>query len=518
MQPGDRPLPTLAHLIRANAERFGEQTAILTPSARATYDEIWDRAQIVAAHLNEISIGTGDRVAILAENCVEWIEVATAVSCSGATLVALSTWVEEWDLKRLLSSSRPSVVFVSSRVRNGDVARLLASILSKDPGSQLHIVEFGGRAIPGALAYSELHSVNRASPHARGRGVGLVLYSSGSTSTPKGVALVNEDIIINATAIGDRLGLTHDDRLYVPMPFFWAMGGANGIVTAFSRGATVVTAEKFSPAAALDLIECHRCTALYTLPNMTRPILEHPDFSRERVASLQRGITVGSPAEVRDAVERLGVASICNVYGASEVYANATVTPHDAPLPDRLATQGPPLPGVTVRVVDPATGRELGPGVQGEIQIKGRVAAGYLQEDGRIDSIVNANDFFATGDLGTVDDRGWLNYIGRATDMVKTRGINVSPVEVEEFLCTHDQVSAALVFGIESRSADQLMIAMVVTDNGSEISEESLREWCTGRIAGYKIPRRFVCVDELPSTATGKVSRSIAKQKYHEIL
>lgn len=506
--------PTLAHLICANAERWTDRQAIVTPRNCSTYGQVWMRAQQIAFHLTTLGIAAGDRVAILAENCTEWVEIATAVSCAGVPLVALSTWVEEWDLKRLLASSRPTVVFVSARVRAGDVAKQLALALADDPGSIRHVVEIGGKVIAGAIAYDDPRSGFNTQPLGTARDIGLVLYSSGSTSVPKGVALINEDMLVNAAAIGSRIGITENDRLYVPMPFFWAMGGPNGMMTAFTHGAAVVTSDQFSGAVALQLIERERCTALYTLPNMTRLILDHPDFAPGRVASLKRGITVGAPTEIRAAIEDLGVASICNVYGATELYANATVTPHDAALADRLFTQGPPLPGVRVKIVDPETGTEVAPGTQGEIRVSGRVAAGYLQPEGSIASIVDDEGYFSTGDLGFVDDRGWLTYVGRATDMIKTRGINVSPAEVEEFLCSHSDIEAALVFGLDSRSADQLIVAMVVPRGRSTIGEDELRGWCQHRIASYKIPSQFVFVDHLPTTTTGKLSRSIARTQH----
>ena len=520
-------VPSLGHLVQILAARNPDDVAVITAGSCATYGEIWSRALRVAQYLDQEGIGPDSRVAVLMENNVEWIEIAVGISIVGARLVALSTWVEKWDLQRLLVSGQPEVLFVSSTVRGGDVIGILRSLLPElgvPEASSFEqfpllrrIVEVGPGAVPGAALYSAVQASGpfTGEPRARAGEVGLVLFSSGSTSTPKGIALVNEDIIVNATAIGDRLGLSASDTLFVPMPFFWAMGGPNGMIVALTHRAVLVTLTKFAPGAALDLFERHRCTALYTMPNMTRAMLDHPSFTTERVSTLQKGITVGSPAEIQIVVDELGAEQICNVYGSSELYANATVTPHDAAMHDRLTTNGPPLPGVTVKIVDPVTREELPAGDLGEICAAGRVAAGYMQSDGSIRAITDESGYFATGDLGFVNERGWLTYVGRATDMVKTRGINVSPVEVEEFLCTNSSIVSALVYGIDDAEFGQVLVAVVVTAPDIDVDEESLRRWCKGKVASYKIPAHVIVVDKLPETQTGKISRSLAKTRFH---
>ncbi|MEE2058998.1 class I adenylate-forming enzyme family protein [Rhodococcus artemisiae] len=521
--------PSLGHLMCDLAADHPNDPALITLERQATYGEIWARAQEIATYLTSENIGPDSPVAVLVENSVEWLEIAVGISVVGARLVALSTWVEQWDLERLLASAQPEMLFVSTTVRGGEVVDILHSVLPElgsgdEPRfancpSLRRIVAVGPRTVPGTTPYNTLRTRKPYSsgPQARPSDIGLILFSSGSTSAPKGVALVNEDIIVNATAIGDRLGLSDSDRLFVPMPFFWAMGGPNGMMAALTHRSTLVTLPKFEPGAALDLFETHRCTGLYTMPNMTRAILDHSDFTADRVSTLCKGITVGSPAEVQLAINELRAEQICNVYGSSELYANATVTPHDAPVEDRLTTNGPPLVGVTIKIVDPDTRDELSAGEIGEICAAGRVAAGYIQPDGSIRPIADESGYFATGDLGFVNERGWLTYVGRATDMIKTRGINVSPVEVEEFLCTNPSVVSALAYGIDDAKYGQALVAVVVPELEADVDEESLRRWCKGKVASYKIPKHVVVVDELPTTQTGKISRSIAKARFHAV-
>lgn len=526
----DSRAQTLAHLLQHRAEIYPDKVAVITFDQKVTYGDLWSKACNVAEYLQRTGIAHGSRVALLMENCVEWVEIAAGVSCAGAQLIALSTWVEEWDLQRLLSSSCPELLFVSSRARGGAVAGVLAELLPEltsqvqafsftGRDSLKGVVEVGSKALPGAAPYEGIRGGVGADmrPLGVGREVGLVLFSSGSTSMPKGVGLVNEDIAVNAAAIGDRIGLSADDRLFVPMPMFWAFGGPNGMMACLTRGAALVTLDRFEAGRALDLIERERCTALYTMPNMTSAMLNHPRFSRVRVASLDKGITVGSSAEIGVVIENLGVTEICNVYGCSELYANATVTPFTAPKEERMVSHGPPLPGVTVKIVDRESGREMEAGSVGEIRVAGRVAAGYLQPDGSVKGIVDGDGYFATGDLGYLDQRGWLTYVGRATDMVKIRGVNVSPAEVEDFLCSHVHVESALVFGVEEPGSGELLVAMVVVKAGAQTTVGSIRDWCNGKIASYKMPWRLLVVDALPTTQTGKISRASAKKAFMQV-
>src|SRR5207237_5023260 len=213
-----------------------------------------------------------------------------------------------------------------------------------------HIVMLGGRLAPGWIAYD-----NFAAADARASGAmtrpeddALILYTSGSSARPKAVRLQHYAVIENGFAIGERMGLTPDDRVLLAPPLFWAYGATNALPAILSHGATLVLQGRFDAGEWLGVIERHRCTAVYTLPSITGAALRHPDFRRERLRSLRTGLMIGSPEEVRIAAENLGARQICNIYGSTEVYGNCCVTPCDWPLDRRMRSQGPPLPGVTL--------------------------------------------------------------------------------------------------------------------------------------------------------------------------
>ena len=181
----------------------------------------------------------------------------------------------------------------------------------------------------------------------------LILYTSGSSARPKAVRLQHYAIIENGFNIGERMGLGPEDRVLLAPPLFWAYGACNALPATLSHGAALVLQERFAAGEWIGLVERHRCTAAYTLPSITGAVLRHPEFAPERVASLRTGLMIGSPEEVRIAAERLGAAEICNIYGSTETYGNCCVTPHDWRLDRRMEGQGPPLPGMRLRVVDP---------------------------------------------------------------------------------------------------------------------------------------------------------------------
>jgi len=342
----------------------------------------------------------------------------------------------------------------------------------------------------------------------------LVLYTSGSTARPKAVQLRHDHAVAHAEQVAGRMGVTAADRVLVPVPLFWSYGGANALAVCLTTGATAVLQETFDAGRALTAVQEQACTAVYTLPNITQALLEHPDFSPDRVATLRRGMTIGPVRDVRAAAEDLGVTDVVNAYGSTEVYGGAAVTPYDWPLERRLASQGLPLPGMTVTVRDPATGDLLPVGETGELTVAGHVTTGYLGQPEATAAAFADDGAFRTGDLGFLDEDGELHFVGRASDMIRIGGINVSPLEVEEFLGLHEDVAEVLVVGTEDPGRGQVAIAFVAAvgtpdDAARRGLEEELLTRCRDQLAGYKVPARIVVgTDELPRTPTGKLTRS----------
>lgn len=516
----------LFDLLREQAEAMPGHQAIVASAGSLTYAEWLRRAGQAAAGLAAAGVGAGDTVALLASNGTEWLEVAFGAAALGARLAPLNTWVKTQELDYLLTFSRPRVLVTVNRLGRQDFLAQLREIvpeaLQASPGEwrservpELRaVVVIGDDAPPGTGSYGDwrAHEPFVGAAVVPDDDVAMVLFTSGSTARPKGVAVAHRHLVENGFEIGERQGLGPDDRLYLASPLFWAFGSSNALMAALTHGTTLVLPLQFEPSGALDLIEGERCTAIYTLPVMTHALLAEPAFHPSRVASLRRGLTLGPPSEVRLVAEELGVDLICNIYGSTEVYGNCCVTPHDAPLERRTAASGPPLPGVELRIVDPETHAPLGPGEVGEIRIRGRVSPGYLDEAGGLSPIVDGDGYFATGDLGSVGEDGWLVFSGRMSEMIKTAGINVSPAEVEDFLLGHDDVAEAAVTGAPHPVRGEEVVAFVRLRPDAAVTADQLREWCRSRMASYKVPARIVIVDAFPTTTTGKLARRELKE------
>jgi fatty-acyl-CoA synthase len=269
----------------------------------------------------------------------------------------------------------------------------------------------------------------------------------------------------------------------------------------------------------IGLVERHRVTAIYTLPSITGAVLRHPGFRRDRTASLRTGLMIGSPEEVRVAAEYLGAAEICNIYGATEIYGNSCVTPCDWPLGRRMAGQGPPLPGVRLRIVDPETGAALPAGMTGALEVAGYVTPGYsgASAAGNADAFtapdLTGRRYFRTGDLGFLDDDGCFHFVARGADLIKRAGINVSPAEIESLLLAHPGVAQAAVVGAAAGELGEAIVAFIVPQPAAAVTSEELRDHCRALASSYKVPDRIELRPSLPVTETGKLFRRALREE-----
>ena len=523
---------TMFDLLCEQAERYSDRVAVICDDTRITYSDLHDRAARVAAGLRSLGLGRHDRVGLLLNNRTEWLEIFFGTAAIGAVLVPFSTWSKRRELEFLFRDSRIKALFSAQRLGDQDFAKDIAGLVpalsAEAPGTwrdeqfpMLESVVFiGSTSVAGALSYDMFRTsaspMAIAPPPGDGARTGdpaLILYTSGSTSYPKAVPLCHGAIIENGFNIGERQGLTIDDRVLLSPPLFWSYGSANAMSATLTHGATLVLQGRFEAGEALDLIERHQCTALYTMPGMTSAMLMHPAFRAERTRSLRTGVTIGTPQDVASVAEALGAREICNVYGQTESYGNCCVTWHHWPLERRMHVQGPPLPGVHVRIVDETSGLPVEPGVAGQIEVKGNLTPGYDGASAQNNATAfTADGYFRTGDLGLLTPEGDLQFLARTTEMIKRAGINIAPAEVEEVLRHHSGVAEAAVVGIPDPDKGEIVLAFVVAKPGVELTEEILRNHCRTEAASYKTPDRVELCAKLPTTATGKLLRSELKR------
>jgi fatty-acyl-CoA synthase len=498
---------TFFSLLAQQTERFGDRPAIVSAGQATTYRQLLDAAARVAGGLAARRIGRGDRVGILAENRREWLETVFGATALGAVAVPLSTWSRPAELDYLLGDAALDALFAVDGFGGQDFSGTLAALRPKHP--RLRTLIRLGPEYDAFVAGAEPISADRADPGDDA----LILYTSGSSARPKAVRLVHRSIVENGFAIGERMALTEADRVLLAPPLFWAYGAVNALPATLTHGAALVLQPRFEPGGWLDLIERERCTAIYTLPSMTGAALRHPEFRREQVASLRTGLMIGTAEEVRIAATELGVANICNIYGATETYGNCAVTPADWPLDRRMQSQGPPLPGMTIRIVDPETGCVLPPCETGAVEIAGHITPGYCGASAEHNAAAfTADGYFRTGDLAMLEANGDFHFVARGGDIIKRAGINVSPAEIETLLLRHPAVAQAAVVGAPAGERGEAIVAFVVLGPGLEATGSGLREHCRALASSYKVPDRIEICAALPVTETGKLFRRGLKE------
>jgi fatty-acyl-CoA synthase len=522
---------TVGALLARLAQLMPQQEAVVLPPWRLTYAALYAQATVVAGGLWRLGLRPGDPVALLVSNRPEWITVAFGCALIGVPVVAISTWSRRVELEYVLDHSQAVALVTLDGFLGANYQALLTEIVSEiaqHPPGQLgttrlpalrELIVLGQPALAAARSFDEVLALGRgldpavvraASARVQPTDILYVLYTSGSTARPKGVTLTHVGCLANGFNIGERQHLTRADRLWLAVPLFWSFAAANALMALITHGGTIVLQERFDPEEAVRLIAAERCTVYYGMSHMARALLKAPAWGQCDTRSLRTGLTIGTPEEIALTMHGLGVREICNVYGATETYGNATVTDAHEPEALRLHSQGKPLPGMQLRIVHPETRAVLPPGEVGEILVAGYVTPGYYRDPENNARAFDAEGYFRTGDLGMLDAEGRLHFRGRLQDLIKSGGINISPLEVEAYLMTYPKVQYASVVGLPDATKGEVSVVAVQLREGETATAEEIRGFCRDHIASYKIPVHVVFLrpDEFPRTSTGKVQKT----------
>jgi fatty-acyl-CoA synthase len=521
---------TLGALLEEQAAAHPQADAVVFRDQRLTYAMLAARVDEFARALLALGVTRGDRVAVLLPNRPEWLIAALAIAKIGGVVTAISTFSTPRELAFMLEHSEASVLVTVAAFRGRDYLAALNDLCPelshRAPGALnsarlphlravicvderrhdgvFRLDDFLARAA--TVSDTALPSAQRA---VTPTDICYILYTSGSTAAPKGVTLAHGGVIENGFSIGERQHLTPADRLWLAVPLFWSFGAANALPAILTHGGCAVLQESFEPGEALELLDRERCSVYYGMANMARAMLEHPDRSQRRLASMRTGLTIGLPEDIAMTMDAVGAAEICNVYGSTETYGNCAVTDAHDPRELRLHTQGLPLPGMELRVVHPATRQPLRANDVGELCVRGYVTPGYHRAHDLTASAFDADGYFLTGDLGLIDDDGRVRFRGRLKEIIKTGGINVAPLEVEQVLLQHPDVKQAYVVGVPDRVKDEIVAAVLEMRAGATADREALVAFCRERLASYKVPTRlaFRKAEEFPRTPTGKIHK-----------
>jgi fatty-acyl-CoA synthase len=499
------------------AARVGDHEALVecATGRRFTYPEFVAEVDAVALGLDARAVAKGDRVGIWAPNCAEWAFVQYATAKVGAILVNINPAYRTHELAYVLQQAGISVLVAAPAFKTSDYRAMVDEVRGDCPSLRevlfLGSPEWEQLVATGRAADREL-LVRREAELSADDPINIQ-YTSGTTGFPKGATLTHHNLLNNAFFVGEGCGYTDADRICIPVPYYHCFGMGMGNLAATSHGATmVIPAPGFDPAATLRAVQDERCTSLYGVPTMFIAELGLPDFASYDLSSLRTGIMAGSPCPVevmKRVVAEMGMTEVTICYGMTETSPVSTQTGADDDLDRRTSTVGRVHPHLEVKVVDPATGLTVPRGTPGEFCTRGySVMLGYWNEPEKTAEVIDAARWMHTGDLAVMDTEGYLNIVGRIKDMVIRGGENVYPREVEEFLYTHPDVVDAQVIGVpDERFGEELMAWVRLREGAEPLTPEALREFCTGKLAHYKVPRYVKVVDAFPMTVTGKVRK-----------
>ena len=505
---------TLAGVVAEWAASAPSRSALIRGAQVISYAELDARGAAVAKALVALGVRRGDRVGVLLGNEPEWVDACLGAARVGALFVPLNTWYRREEIAWTVRHCGLSVLIAAAHFLKTDYAGLLGELAPQLPG--LRTLVFIGAVQPGALDWDGFLRLGEATASAALDAAGaqvspdepaFLLYTSGSTAEPKGVLLTHRGVVENGYQLGVRRGLVNDDRVWLGSPLFYALGATNALPATFTHGATLVLQGHFEAGAAIAAIAESEANVYYGTGNMTRAILDHPDYTRAKVGSLQKGNAGTMKEYKRLTLVEMGIRGAVSAYGLTETYGNATVGWPDDPLEAKLETNGTPLPGMEIRIVDPRSGRALAQGEPGLILIRGHTTPGYLNNPEETSKALRADGFFDTGDLGAFDPAGRLVFHSRLKEVIKSGGINVAPVEVEQLLASHPEVRDAYVVSVPHPIKGELIVAFV--DAAARLGEAALCEYVRERAASFKAPHHvfFRTEVELPRLASGKVAK-----------
>jgi fatty-acyl-CoA synthase len=527
---GTSDVPLLGDTIGDNldrtVERFGDRDALVECASgrRWTYGELAKDVDAVALGLQGLGVGKGDRVGIWAPNCAEWVLTQYATAKLGAILVNINPAYRVHELEFVLNQAEVGTLVATPTFKTSDYEAMINEVRPNCPG--LKTVLLIGRP-----EWTDMVEAGRKQDREQLKEIRLspddpinIQYTSGTTGFPKGATLSHHNILNNGYFVGELCGYTEADRVCIPVPFYHCFGMVMGNLGATTHGACmVVPAQAFDPKSTLDAVQNEKCTSLYGVPTMFIAELALPDFDAYDLSSLRTGIMAGSPCPVevmKQVIDRMGMTEVTICYGMTETSPVSTQTRADDSLDRRVSTVGRVHPHLEVKIVDPATGLTAARGEQGELCTRGySVMLGYWAQPDKTAEVIDAARWMHTGDLAVMDDDGYVAITGRIKDMVIRGGENVYPREVEEFLYTHPDILDAQVIGVpDERYGEELMAWIRMRPGAEPISAERVREYCTGKLAHYKIPRYVHVVDEFPMTVTGKIRKVEMRERAVEIL
>ena len=516
---GDLEWGTTPRLVADSARRFGAQEAIVDGDVTLTFADLETAVRDAARAFMAVGIGPGDRVAIWAPNCWEWVVAALGLQSAGAVLVPLNTRFKGREAAYILGRSHARALITTRGFLDTDYVALLhdaVDVAQELPDLETTVV-MRGEAPDGTVGWQAfLEGGSAVAPEAAAAhaesveptDLSDVLFTSGTTGNPKGVMCTHAQTLRTYRDWSEVVGLRAGDRYLVVNPFFHGFGYKAGWLAGLMMGATILPQPVFDVPEVFARIPRDAITVLPGPPTLYQSILNHPNFGTADLSSLRLAVTGAAviPVElIRRMRDELTFETIITGYGLTEATAIATMCRYDDDPETIATTSGRAIPGAEVRVVD-EQGAEVPAGAAGEVVVRGyNVMQGYLDDPDATAEAIDGEGWLHTGDIGVMDDRGYLRITDRLKDMFIVGGFNAYPAEIENALLRNDAVAQAAVVGVPDDRMGEVGMAFVVLRPGATATSDEIVQWCRGEMANFKVPRFVEIVDELPLNATGKV-------------
>jgi acyl-CoA synthetase (AMP-forming)/AMP-acid ligase II len=492
---GDLEWGSVPGLLRSTVERFGDREGIVDGHVRLTFAQLADAGRQAAEALIATGIEPGDRVSIWAPNISEWVVALLGIHGAGAVAVPLNTRFKGTEAAYILAKSGARLVLTVQGFLDTDYVGML-----RDAGVDVPVVVLRGEAPDGTTPWASFldRAAGAALPDVGPDDLSDVMFTSGTTGKPKGVMTTHAQSLRAFETWSDVIGLREGDRYLIVNPFFHTFGYKAGILAALMRGATIVPHAVFDPTTVLARIPDERISMLPGPPALFQSILNHPDLANADVSSLRLAVTGAAviPVELVERMQKeMGFETVVTGYGLTECTGIATMCRHDDD-PETIArTSGRAIPDVEVVIAE-----------DGEVLVRGyNVMQGYWEDAEQTAEAIDADGWLHTGDIGVMDERGYIAITDRKKDMFIVGGFNAYPAEIENAMLGHPDVAQVAVVGAPDERLGEVGVAFVVPTAGSTIDANELMAWCRDHMANYKVPRRVEVVDALPLNASGKV-------------
>ena len=519
--PVDAPLleSTLGEAIEQAAQRWGKRLALVSrhQNLRWSWAELNRQADSIATGLLAHGIGKGDRVGIWAPNCAEWTVTQFATAKIGAILVTINPAYRVSEVEYAIDKAGCSALITAPAFKSSNYIEMLRELGPERLPHLRLMVSLGEGEHRGFVPWTRLGvepdvaALAAISAALDCNDAINIQFTSGTTGFPKGATLTHHNILNNGYFAGRTILLTPEDRICIPVPLYHCFGLVLGNLAAVTSGAAMIyPGEAFDPVLTLAAVEAEHCTALYGVPTMFIAVLNQPDLDCYDVSTLRTGIMAGSPcptATMRALIEKLNMRDITIGYGMTETSPLTTQTATDDPFEERVSTVGHVHPHAEARIVG-YNGETLPVGQQGEYCSRGyAVMLGYWNELEKTREAIDEAGWMHSGDLATMDEKGYVRITGRIKDMIIRGGENIYPREIEEFLLTHPAIADAQVFGVPDDKYGEEVCSWVIARDGYDLDPKDVIAHCKGRIAHYKVPRYVRVVDRFIMTVTGKAQK-----------